>query len=261
MKETKFLVQKMDCGAEESLLRMKLAEFKEIEALRFDLNARSLWVYHYGDSAPIAAAIAQLNLDSRLLSSERSNFLPPAQKGQQKVLRIVLVINALFFALEMSGAWLFDSMGLMGDSLDMLADALVYGLSLYVVGRSALAKKRVAKTAGYLQILLALLGFGEVLRRFFAQASYPDPAAMLWISLAAFAANLYCLWLLQKQNTEEPHMKASQIFTANDLIINTGVMLAALGVWYSGSAWPDLLIGGLVFLIVMRGALRILRLG
>ena len=152
-------------------------------------------------------------------------------------------------------------MGLVADSLDMLADSLVYGLSLWAVGSTAIRKKRVARLSGYFQLTLALLGIFEVIRRFIDFESIPDYRLMIGVSILALIANAFCLYLLQKSKSKEAHMKASMIFTSNDIIINGGVILAGIIVLLTQSKYPDLIIGSIVFLIVVRGAIRILKLG
>jgi Co/Zn/Cd efflux system component len=148
------------------------------------------------------------------------------------------------------------------DSLDMLADAFVYGISLLAVGGTLAMKKRVAKLAGYFQITLAVIGFIEVLRRFFGVEKMPDFSTMIVVSVLALIANATCLWLLQKSKSrEEAHMKASLIFTSNDVIINLGVIVAGLLVNWLNSNKPDLIIGSIVFILVIQGAIRILKLG
>jgi Co/Zn/Cd efflux system component len=154
------------------------------------------------------------------------------------------------------------SMGLVADSLDMLADAFVYGISLLAVGGTLAMKKRVAKLAGYFQITLAVIGFIEVLRRFFGVEKMPDFSTMIVVSVLALIANATCLWLLQKSKSrEEAHMKASLIFTSNDVIINLGVIVAGLLVNWLNSNKPDLVIGSIVFILVIQGAIRILKIG
>ena len=152
-------------------------------------------------------------------------------------------------------------MGLVADSLDMLADAFVYGISLFAVGGTIIRKKRVAKMAGYFQIVLAAFGFLEVLRRFFEAEQLPDFKTMIIVSILALIANGICLFLLQQsKNKEEAHMKASAIFTSNDIVINLGVIAAAVLVKWLNSAIPDLIVGTIVFIIVIQGAIRILKL-
>jgi Co/Zn/Cd efflux system component len=154
------------------------------------------------------------------------------------------------------------SMGLVADSLDMLADSFVYGISLFAVGGTVIKKKRIAKTAGYFQIALAVIGFIEVLRRFFGEEKLPNFSTMIIVSIFALIANGICLYILQKSKSkEEAHMKASMIFTSNDVIINLGVISAGLLVNWLDSSKPDLIIGTIVFVLVIQGAIRILKLG
>jgi len=119
-------------------------------------------------------------------------------------------------------------MGLVADSLDMLADSFVYGLRLWAVGSTVLRKKKVAGLRGYFQITLALLGIFELVRRFVGFEEMPDYRIMMSVSILALIANGVCLYLLQKSKSNEVHMKASMIFTSNDVIINTGVILAGI---------------------------------
>jgi Co/Zn/Cd efflux system component len=172
----------------------------------------------------------------------------------------VLGINFTFFAVEMTTGWISHSMGLVADSLDMLADSIVYGLSLFAVGAAISRKKKVAKISGYFQMGLATLGFAEVLRRFFSTSETPLFQWMIIVSILALAGNLVSLWLINKAKSKEAHMQASAIFTSNDIIVNGGVILAGVLVYLLNSKWPDLVIGGIVFTFVMRGAVRILKL-
>ena len=152
------------------------------------------------------------------------------------------------------------SMGLVADSLDMLADAFVYGISLFAVGGTLIRKKKIAKIAGYFQITLAVIGFIEVLRRFFGVEKIPDFSTMIIVSILALIANGICLYLLQKSKSKEAHMQASMIFTSNDIVINLGVITAGVLVNWLDSSKPDLIIGTIVFLIVVQGAIRILNI-
>ena len=160
----------------------------------------------------------------------------------------------------MTAGWIINSMGLIADSLDMLADSSVYALSLFAVGAAVARKKKVAKISGYLQMGLASLGFLEVLRRFLGVGEMPDFQWMIIIASTALVANVFTLWLINKAKSKEAHMQASTIFTSNDIIVNGGVILAGILVYALDSRWPDLLIGAVVFSFVMRGAVRILKL-
>jgi Co/Zn/Cd efflux system component len=152
------------------------------------------------------------------------------------------------------------SMGLVADSLDMLADSFVYALSLLAVGGTVLKKKRIAKYAGYFQLTLAIIGVVEVVRRFLGYEALPVFSTMIIVSIFALLANGICLYLLQKSKSNEAHMRATMIFTSNDVIINLGVIIAGVLVHWLNSGLPDLIIGIIVFALVIQGAFRILKL-
>lgn len=102
-------------------------------------------------------------------------------------------------------------MELIADSLDMLTDALLYGLyglSLIAIGGTAARKKGVAKASGYVQLTLAVVGFAEVLRRVFGAEQVPDFTTMIVVSILALGANIVSLVLLQRSRSREAHMRA-----------------------------------------------------
>lgn len=262
MNKTIFNITKMDCPSEEQLIRMKLQNFDSIELLEFDIPNRKLSVYHNGNPEPVFSALETLNLNTTLISTEEADFIKRTDTGsnQRKLLLTVLVINFLFFGLEMLFGIFSNSMGLIADSLDMLADSIVYALALFAVGGTIARKNNIAKFAGYFQILLAIIGFVEVIRRFVGLEEMPDFKTMIIVSVLALMANALCLYLLQKNKSKEAHMQASMIFTSNDVIINSGVIIAGLLVNWLDSGYPDLIIGAIVFVIVARGAYRILNI-
>ena len=263
MEKTVFEITKMDCPSEENLIRMKLNGISSIVNLDFDLQQRILTVFHKGALGRIELSLKELNLGSKLISSEKTDqTVFKEDSDQRKLLWTVLGINFIFFLIEMTTGILSKSMGLVADSLDMLADSFVYGISLFAVGGSLIRKKRIASIAGYFQISLAIIGFFEVLRRFIVGEKLPDFETMIVVSVFALIANAICLYLLQKsRNKEEAHMKASMIFTSNDVIINLGVIIAGITVNWFNSNKPDLIIGTIVFVLVVQGAIRILKLG
>ena len=252
----------MDCPSEENLIRMKLDGIGSIKHLDFDIPNRKLAVFHTEDVTLIETAIRELQLGANRLSTEASTETKfDEDDNQKRLLWIVLIINFVFFIVEMTTGLISRSMGLVADSLDMLADSFVYGISLFAVGGTVLRKKKIARIAGYFQIGLAALGFIEVLRRFFGAEQLPNFLTMIIVSIFALIANGICLYLLQQSKSkEEAHMKASAIFTSNDIVINLGVIAAAVLVKILKSSIPDLIIGIIVFVIVMQGAFRILKL-
>ena len=261
MNKSIFQITQMDCASEEQMIRMKLEPFSDIKQLDFDLPNRKLTVYHLGEIHPIQRAIHQLNLNDQLLETiETEEVLPKQEATQRTILWWVLGINFGFFLLEMTYGWLASSMGLIADSLDMLADAIVYGLSLWAVGAAVSRKKRIAGISGYFQMTLAILGFIEVIRRFVGYGEIPVFQTMIIVSVLALIGNSISLYLIYKTKSEEAHMKASWIFTSNDIIVNLGVIVAGGLVFATSSRYPDLIIGSIVFLVVIRGAIRILKL-
>lgn len=261
MYKSVFYIPKMDCPCEENLIRMKLDEDHSVKHLDFDLNQRTLTVIHDHDAAGLVKELGSLDLGAVLqetLSIKDENILEDTL--QRKSLWIVLIINLGFFLIEMATGIISGSMGLVADSLDMLADGLVYGMSLLAVGSTVIRKKRVALFSGCIQIVLAVIGMSEVIRRFFGLEVMPEFRTMITVSLLALIANSVCLWILQRTKSKDAHIRASVIFSANDVIINIGVIVAALFVWALESNIPDLIIGIVIFLIVIRGAFRILKL-
>jgi len=264
MLKSLYHISKMDCPSEENMIRMKLDGLEVIKKLEFDIENRNLTVYHSENDDEILSRLEALNFGAKLSNSEtieESVLALEDSNVQSKLLWSVLIINFVFFLIEMTTGVISKSMGLVADSLDMLADSFVYGLSLWAVGSSVLRKKKVARWSGYFQLSLALLGIIEVVRRFIGSEEMPDYRIMIGVSIFALIANAACLVLLQRSKSNEAHMKASMIFTSNDVIINGGVILAGVLVLLTQSKYPDLIIGSMVFMIVVRGAIRILKLG
>jgi len=262
MEKTIFEISQMDCPSEENLVRLKLDGIGAIINLDFDITKRRLTVYHDGRLDEIENSIIDLNLGGSRVSTEQTDekeFEEPTK--QRKLLWTVLAVNFGFFVIEITTGLISGSMGLVADSLDMLADAFVYAISLFAVGATLTRKKHIATLAGYFQIALAVVGFVEVVRRFVGAEEMPDFGTMIVVSILALIANGFCLYLLQKSKSREAHMQASAIFTSNDVIINLGVIAAGALVYLLGSNKPDLIVGTIVFVVVVRGALKILKLG
>ena len=258
MTVTLFKVKEMDCPSEENIIRMKLAELgDDIASLDFDLRKRTLAVTHSESAvARLADAMESVDMGAKMIETRDADAAdkPTDDTSQRRVLYRVLLVNAVAIGL------LSRSMGLVADSLDMLADATVYGMSLMVVGAAVGRKKRVARWSGILQTLLAVAGMVEVVRRFVSPSLPPEYAAMIWMSALSLLANAYCLWLLNRQKSGDAHMRASVIFSANDVVVNLGVILSGVAVWVFNSRVPDLVVGAIVFIIVIRGAIRIFKL-
>ncbi|NQV29940.1 MAG: cation transporter [Candidatus Marinimicrobia bacterium] len=262
MKKTEFNIPKMDCSSEEQMIRMKLEGVAGIQSLLFDIPNRKLTIFHLGEIVEASLALKELDLGAELFSSsdvddEQSR---PVEDSQRTALRIVLAINIAFFLIEIVAGLIAKSMGLLGDSLDMLADSIVYALSLMAVGRALSYKKLIAKMSGWLQLTLAALGFAEVLRRFLGYSDIPIFEVMIFVSIFALIGNAISLIVINRTKSDEVHMKASAIFTSNDIIVNLGVIIAGILVKLTSTAYPDLIIGAVLFWVVARGAFRIMKL-
>ena len=246
--KTRFSVPKMDCPSEENLIRMALADASAVAALDFDLKDRVLTVQHGGSTQELLGRLIPLNLGAQVLDSVQSDesTAPDAEGNASEARTLKLLLIA-------------QSTGLIADSLDMFADAAVYGLALYAVGRAAALKMKAAHIAGWLQVVLALGALLEVGRRAVV-GSEPASMLMMSIGLVALIANVTCLVLIAKKRDRGAHMTASYIFSANDVIANAGVIVAGVLVAWTGSSYPDLVIGAVIALIVLSGARRILNL-
>lgn len=256
-------IAKMDCAAEEQMIRLTLEHISGIKSLEFDLSNRTLIVLHSNDSDEITQRIDELELDSKLITIKAvkaSDQILHEEANQSKILWTVLLINFAFFLIEMTTGLISRSMGLVADSLDMFADAAVYGMSLLAVGKAISKKKWVAKLAGYFQFTLAVFGFLEVVRRFIGFEGLPDFQTMIIVSILALIGNVASLIILQKAKSKEAHLQASMIFTSNDIIVNVGVIAAGILVSLLDSKIPDLVIGAIVFTFVIRGAFRIIKI-
>jgi Co/Zn/Cd efflux system component len=230
--------------------------------LEFDLSRRIVTFYHIVDGDQLLRSLKVISLPGKLLSTEEipeskiPNITPSVEA---KTLKYLLAINFTMFIVEILFGIYAQSTGLLADGLDMLADSLVYGLSLFAVGKSLTKKNQAAFLSGIMQITLGLLCIFEVARKY-NYGSEPLANYMIIVSLIAFAANVLCLVLIYKHKDGEVHMKASWIFSANDVIVNMSVLISGILVYFLNSNIPDLVIGGLVAVIVIRGGVSIIKM-
>jgi len=184
--------------------------------------------------------------------------LEAKNKEEFRVLIVLLLINAVMFAVEIGVGLLAESTALIADSMDMLADATVYGISLYAVGRTLFHKARAAYVSGIMQIALGFMVLIDITRRFI-YGSEPESIYMIGIGLIALTANVICLSLIYKHRQGDVHMRASWIFSKNDVIANLGIIIGGIFVSVLDSPYPDLLIGIIISYIVIRGGLLIIK--
>ncbi|RIK63147.1 MAG: cation transporter [Planctomycetota bacterium] len=193
--------------------------------------------------------------------SERDEAIEPqldaSDAAEQRTLKWVLAINATQVIVAGAAGIAAQSTGLLGAALDNLGDAAVYAVSLYAVGRTVVTKARVANLSGVLLIVMALMLLGEIIRRFVG-GSEPIGLTMIITAILNAATNVFNLWLLRPHHEHGVHLKASWIFTTNDMIANLGIVASGVAVMLLKSPLPDLAIGIVVAGIVIKGGWEIL---
>ena len=179
------------------------------------------------------------------------------QAGQRRVLVTVLVINAVMFVLEFGAGVIAGSAALMADAADMLGDALVYGVSLYALARSARWKAGAALFKG---LFILALGIGVLVNVVVKIQSGvpPSSALMLVFGGLALVANVICLRLLWRFRALDVNMSSTFECSRNDVISNVGVLIAAGLVAATASPWPDIVIGSAMAALFLRSALRVI---
>ena len=179
------------------------------------------------------------------------------QADQRRVLVIVLVINLGMFFAEFGAGLVAGSAALMADATDMLADAFVFGLSLYAVARSDRWKAGVAAFKGG---LILVLGLGILVNVAVKMQSGVPPSSSLMMLFggAALVANLISVILLWRFRAQDVNMASTFECSRNDVISNVGVLIAAVLVAATSSPWPDIVIGLAMAAIVLRSAVRVL---
>ncbi len=179
-------------------------------------------------------------------------------KEESRILIILLSINATMFFIEITLGIISESTALIADSLDMLADAAVYGIGLYAVGKAAIVKIKAAYISGIFQVLLGIIVFIDIVRRTIL-GSEPESILMISVGILALIANLICLQLISKHKDGEVHMRASWVFSKNDVIANLGIIFAGILVYLFDSRFPDIIIGLVISIIVIRGGIHIIK--
>lgn len=185
--------------------------------------------------------------------NDKSCALDQLHSRQSATLKAVLILNAIMFAVELGAGLLSGSVSLLADSLDMLGDALVYGFSLWVIGREHLWKARAAAVKAGVMAFFGFFVLAEIVYKL-AVPQMPTYETMGAVGLLALAVNSVCFVLLWRHRAEDINMRSVWLCSRNDLFANTAVMLAALMVWQTASAWPDLIVGALICALFLHSA-------
>jgi len=177
---------------------------------------------------------------------------------QRKVLWVVLAINLVMFVLEAAYGWIARSTSLLADSLDMLGDALVYGFSLFVIGRSVRWSSSVSFFKGVIMAAFGVGVIGQAVYRF-VTPGLPVAETMGWVGAVALAANLTCAVLLLRHRDDDLNMRSTWLCSRNDVIANIGVLAAAGAVALTQSRYPDLFVGLVIAGLVLKSSYQVLQ--
>jgi Co/Zn/Cd efflux system component len=177
---------------------------------------------------------------------------------QRHALSVVLVINLAMFLIELGAGLRARSSALLADSADMLGDAVVYGLSLYIVGRGSIWQARGALLKG---ALMGVFGAGILAEAGtkLVRGVVPGAALMSGVGLLALAANAVVLGLLWRHRADDLNMRSVWLCSRNDVVANVGVLVAALGVRLTDRAWPDIVVGVAIAGLLVTSAAGVIR--
>jgi cation diffusion facilitator family transporter len=181
-----------------------------------------------------------------------------SQADQRRVLLVVMAVNAAMFVAEFGAGVVAGSTALMADASDMLGDALVYGLSLYALARSARWKAGAAMAKAGMMLALAA-GIAVNVYAKIESGVPPSSTLMLMFGALALAANLVCLRLLWRFRGHDVNMASTFECSRNDVLSNMGVLVAAVLVAWLRSPWPDIAIGSAMALLFLRSAIKVMR--
>lgn len=174
----------------------------------------------------------------------------------KRVLSAVIAINAAMFGIEMTAGAIAGSQALQADALDFLGDTLTYGISLYVIGMSVRARTAAALFKGLSLALMGLWVFGGTLYQVLI-LGVPRAEIMGLVGFLALAANIASVLLLLRYRNGDANIRSVWLCSRNDAIGNVAVMLAASGVWASGSGWPDLAVAAVMAGLFLWSAMQI----
>jgi cation diffusion facilitator family transporter len=183
---------------------------------------------------------------------------PTVDPRYRKALWIALVLNAVMFAVELGASWSSGSVSLLADSIDFFGDAANYALSLAVLAMAAPVRSKAALFKAACMGGFGVFVLGKALWNLQSGAT-PEPGTMGLVGFAALVVNAGVALMLYRFRTGDANMRSVWICSRNDALGNVAVMLAAAGVFGTGSAWPDLLVAGVMGALALTGAWTVLR--
>jgi len=177
----------------------------------------------------------------------------------RRVLWIALLVNAAMFLLEIIAGRLSDSVALQADALDFLSDATNYAISLFVIDSALNVRARASMFKALCMLVFALLVLSQAVWSI-VNGSQPVAVTMGLVGLLALVANAIVAVLLFRYRTGDSNMQSIWLCSRNDAIGNIAVVLAAFGVFGTGTAWPDLLVAMVMAFLALTAAWRVYRL-
>ena len=168
-----------------------------------------------------------------------------ASNAYKRRLWIVIALNATMFGVEMAAGRLAQSQALQADALDFFGDALTYGISLAVIGASVRVRTSAALAKGLSLAVMGLWVFGSTIYHVFV-LGVPQAEVMGLIGFLALLTNLTSVMLLVRYKDGDANVRSVWLCSRNDAIGNIAVMVAALGVWATTTAWPDVVVAALM---------------
>jgi Co/Zn/Cd efflux system component len=176
----------------------------------------------------------------------------------RRVLWAVLGINALMFLVEIGAGLAAGSASLQADALDFLGDAANYGISLFVVGMALRYRASAALAKGATMAAFGVWVIGAVVWHAL-HGTLPSAFTMGAVGVAALAANAASFGLLWAHRHGDANMRSAWICTRNDVLGNFAVLLAALGVFGTGTGWPDVIVAAIMAALALQGATTVVR--
>lgn len=184
--------------------------------------------------------------------------LAPPHGPKRRILWIVLVLNLIMFFVEGIAGWLAQSNALMADALDMLGDAAIYAFSLFVIQLAPIWRTRAGTLKAVIMSLFAFGVLGAAIYRVYHEV-VPVAEAMGIVGGMALAVNLFCTYLLVRFRNDDVNMRSAWLCSRNDVLANLGVLLAAWGVAWTGSHWPDLAVGVIIAGLILHSSFGIFK--
>jgi len=183
---------------------------------------------------------------------------PSVDPRFRRALWVALVVNAGMFVAEVAAGWSSGSVSLLADAIDFFGDAANYALSLAVLAMSLQVRARAVLIKAACMGLFGVFVLGRAVWAL-GQGGVPEAMTMGVVALAALAANAGVALLLYRFRAGDSNMRSVWICSRNDAIGNVAVGLAALGVFGSGSAWPDLAVAAVMATLALAGAATVLK--